>query len=63
MIIIKDLLFKLLDEIEPNELLEVKIGKSYYSVYVANKKSVLPLATEIKYIDSDDYKVPDIILN
>ena len=53
MIIIKDLLFKLLDEIEPNELLEVKIGRSYHNVYVANVKSILPLATEIRYIDND----------
>ena len=53
MIIIKELLFKLLDEIEPNELLEVKVGRSYHNIYVANVKSVLPLATEIRYIDND----------
>ena len=53
MIIIKNLLFKLLDEIEPNELLEVKVGRAYHNIYVANVKSILPLATEIRYIDND----------
>ncbi len=49
MITIKDLLFKLLDEIEPNELLELKIFQSYGTVFVANKRSILPLATEMRY--------------
>lgn len=50
MIIIKKILFKLLDEIEPNELLEIKIGNSYPGVYVANNKSIMPLAYEMKRI-------------
>jgi hypothetical protein len=48
LIIIKELLFKLLDEIEPNDLLEVRMDKQYMNLLLANKKSILPLAIEMK---------------
>jgi hypothetical protein len=46
---IKKLLFELLDKIEPNELLELRISRQYNTVYLANKESILPLATEMRY--------------
>ncbi len=47
MIIIKQLLFQLLDEIQPNELLQIKFSH-YNSVFLANKQSIFPLATEMR---------------
>ena len=44
MIDIKELLFKLLDELEPNQTLDVKVD-CFYGV-LANKNSILPLAIE-----------------
>jgi hypothetical protein len=46
MIDIKELLFKLLDELEPNQTLDVKVDCFY--VVLANKNSILPLAIEMR---------------
>ena len=53
MIIIKTLLFKLLDEVEPNELLEIHFRNSYSTVFLANKKSILPLAISMHRVETD----------
>ena len=46
MIDIKELLFKLLDELEPNQTLDIKVDYSY--IVLANKDSILPLAIEMR---------------
>lgn len=46
MIDIKELLFKLLDELEPNQTLDVKVDYSY--IVLANKDSILPLAIDMR---------------
>ena len=46
MIDIKELLFKLLDELEPNQILDIKVDYSY--IVLANKNSILPLAIEMR---------------
>lgn len=53
MIIIKELLFELLDKVEPNDLLEIRIDRQYNNVYIANKQSVYPLAIEMQNYPSD----------
>jgi hypothetical protein len=47
LLFMREILFKLLDEIEPNELLKVSFRAGYGSIYLANKQSTLPLATEM----------------
>lgn len=59
MINIKTLLFKLLDEIEPNDLLELKF-RSYHSIFVANKKSILPLALEMRYDNIEETSLEQV---
>ena len=59
MIKIKTLLFKLLDEIEPNDLLELKF-RSYHSIFVANKKSILPLALEMRYDNVEETSLEQV---
>jgi hypothetical protein len=56
---IKTLLFKLLDEIEPNDLLELKF-KSYHNVFIANKKSILPLALEMRYDNIEERSLEQV---
>jgi hypothetical protein len=56
---IKTLLFKLLDEIEPNDLLELKF-RSYHSIFVANKKSILPLALEMRYDNIEERSLEQV---
>ena len=46
MIDIKELLFKLLDELEPNQTLDIKVDYSY--IVLANKDSILPLAIDMR---------------
>lgn len=53
MIIIKKLLFELLDKVEPNDLLEIRIDRQYNNVYIANKQSVYPLAIEMQNYPND----------
>lgn len=60
MILIKELLFKLLDEIEPNDLLEVKMDKQYMNLFLANKKSILPLAIEMRLCRDDDEDLEEV---
>ena len=48
----RELLFKLLDEIEPNEVLNVRMKSGYCTVFLANKKSILPLAIDMRRIYS-----------
>jgi hypothetical protein len=45
---IKEILFQLLDEIEPYELLYLFNNKSYCPRVVCSNKSLLPIATEIR---------------
>lgn len=54
MIIIKQLLFQLLDELKPNELLQVKINNGHRIICLANKESIFPLATEMRMQIEDD---------
>lgn len=54
MIIIKELLFQLLDELEPNELLQLKFSHDYHTVFVTPKESILPLATEMRRNHNED---------
>lgn len=54
MIIIKELLFQLLDELEPNELLQLKFSHNYHLVFVTRKESILPLATEMRRNYNED---------
>lgn len=63
MIIIKELLFKLLDEIEPNDLLEVRMDKQYLNLYLANKKSILPLAMEMRICRDEGENLEEIYRN
>lgn len=60
MILIKELLFKLLDEIEPNDLLEVRMDKQYMNLLLANKKSILPLAIEMRPCRDDDENLEEV---
>ena len=60
MILIKELLFKLLDEIEPNDLLEVRMDKQYMNLFLANKKSILPLAIEMRACRDDDEDLEEV---
>lgn len=53
MIIIKELLFELLDKAEPNDLLEIRIDRQYNNVYIANKQSAFPLAIEMQNYPND----------
>ena len=46
----REILFKLLDEIEPNELLTIKFREGYGSIHLANKESTLPLAIEMTLV-------------
>jgi cation transport regulator ChaB len=48
----RDLLFKLLDEIEPNEVLNVRMKSGYGTVFLANKASILPLAIDMRRTQS-----------
>ena len=43
---------KLLDEIEPNEVLNVRMKSGYGTVFLANKASILPLALDMRRIHS-----------
>ena len=49
---IKELLFQLLDEIEPYELLYLFNNKSYCPRAVCSNKSILPIAIEIRKANS-----------
>lgn len=60
MILIKELLFKLLDEIEPNDLLEVRMDKQYMNLLLANKKSILPLAVEMRACRDNDEDLEEV---
>jgi hypothetical protein len=60
LIIIKELLFKLLDEIEPNDLLEVRMDKQYMNLLLANKKSILPLAIEMRACRDNDEDLEEV---
>ena len=60
MILIKKLLFKLLDEIEPNDLLEVRMDKQYMNLLLANKKSILPLAIEMRPCRDNDEDLEEV---
>lgn len=60
MILIKELLFKLLDEIEPNDLLEVRMDKQYMNLLLANKKSILPLAIEMRACRDNDEDLEEV---
>ena len=60
MILIKELLFKLLDEIEPNDLLEVRMDKQYMNLFLANKKSILPLAIEMRLCHDNDEDLEEV---
>lgn len=60
MIKIKQLLFELLDKIEPNELLELRISKQYHAVYLANKESILPLAIEMRYEPEEEISLEEV---
>lgn len=60
MILIKELLFKLLDEIEPNDLLEVRMDKQYMNLLLANKKSILPLAIEMRPCRDNDEDLEEV---
>ena len=60
MILIKELLFKLLDEIEPNDLLEVRMDKQYMNLFLANKKSILPLAIEMRLCRDNDEDLEEV---
>jgi hypothetical protein len=54
LIIIKELLFQLLDELEPNELLQLKFSHNYHTVFVTPRESILPLATEMRRNYNED---------
>jgi hypothetical protein len=60
LILIKELLFKLLDEIEPNDLLEVRMDKQYMNLLLANKKSILPLAIEMRPCRDNDEDLEEV---
>lgn len=50
--ITKDLLFKLLDELEPNQLLGLGFaGRDYATMRICNEKSVMPVITSIRHLD------------
>jgi hypothetical protein len=48
----RELLFKLLDEIEPNEVLNVRVKGGYGTVFLANIASILPLAIDMRRTQS-----------
>ena len=55
----RDLLFKLLDEIEPNEVLNVKTKSGYGTVFLANKASILPLAIDMRRTQSPSSRIAE----
>ena len=55
----RDLLFKLLDEIEPNEILNIKMKSGYSTVFLANKASILPLAIDMRRNQSPSSRIAE----
>ena len=55
----RDLLFKLLDEIEPNEVLNVRVKGEYGTVFLANKASILPLAIDMRRTQSPSSRIAE----
>lgn len=55
----RDLLFKILDEIEPNEIIQVRMREGYGAVFLANKQSIPPLAIDMRPDRSPFYELEE----
>ena len=55
----REILFKLLDEIEPNEILNVRVKGGYSTVFLANKASILPLAIDMRRTQSPSSRIAE----